>query len=308
MSFAGMTGTLSQKSSQSYSKKVNQSACHLPRIQLLNQPLQRSSYEQREYHHQNKQNMNTLRSILSDIIEVIDILESLKAPKVEKMDRNYYVPKPLSPYTGEYPQCETPAPSEYCDPGPCTPQVSTHYVPLTPDEVLPQQTFRGTGIQLTTLTPDEELPQQSFGGTGVELITLAKAGFAVGNPDQSFPDEMGVTTTPPADEAPVWEKARQAIAQGDPEENAHNAAMFVPEAEPEKKPARKPRAAKAPKPEPVDIGAVRQEVAEVISVMVTEGKKDVIKSILATYGVDRARELPDDMVAGFLNDLRTPLA
>jgi hypothetical protein len=243
--------------------------------------------------------MNTLRSILSDIIEVIDILESLKASKVEKMDRNYYVPKPLNPHTGECPQ-SPPTPAEYCDPGPCTPQVSTHYVPLT---------------------PDEELPQQTFGGTGVELITLAKAGFAVGNPDQSFPDEMGVTTTPPADEAPVWEKARQAIAQGDPEENAHQAAMFTPEPEetpqpaeptpapePEKKPVRKPRTPKAPKPEPVDIGAVRQEVAEVISVMVTEGKKDVIKSILATYGVDRARELPDDKVENFLNDLRTPLA
>jgi len=224
--------------------------------------------------------MKTLRSLLSDIIEVIDILESLKAPKVEKMDRNYYVPKPLTPHTASVKQ----------------------------DEVLPQQTFGGTGIQLTTLTPDEEFPQQSFGGTGVELITLAKAGLLSGNPDQSFPDEMGVTITPPADDAPVWEKARQAIAQGDPEENAHNAAMFVPEAEPEKKPARKPRAAKAPKPEPVDIGAVRQEVAEVISVMVTEGKKDVIKSILATYGVDRARELPDDKVENFLNDLRTPLA
>jgi hypothetical protein len=236
--------------------------------------------------------MKTLRSLLSDIIEVIDTLESLKAPKVEKMDRNYYVPKPLNPYAASVNQ----------------------------DEALPQQTFKGTGIQLTTLTPDEERPQQSFGGTGVELITLAKAGFAVGNPDQSFPDEMGVTIMPPTDDAPVWEKARQAIAQGDPEENAHNAAMFVPELEeapqpaeptpepePEKKP-RKPRAAKAPKPEPVDIGAVRQEVAEVISVMVTEGKKDIIKSILSTYGVDRARELPDDRVESFLNDLRTPLA
>jgi len=69
-----------------------------------------------------------------------------------------------------------------------------------------------------------------------------------------------------------------------------------------------PVAPKAPKPEPVDIGAVRQEVAEVISVMVTEGKKDVIKSILSTYGVDRARELPDDKVENFLNDLKTPLA
>ena len=262
--------------------------------------------------------MNTLRSILSDIIDVIDTLESLKASKVEKMDSNYYVPKPLTPYAGEYPQCETPAPTGFVTPDGCG-GFSTSSVKQ--DEVLPQQSFKRTGIQLTTLTPDEERPQQSFGGTGVELITLAKAGFAVGNPEQSFPDEMGVTTTPPADEAPVWEKARQAIAQGDPEENAHNAALLTPEAEeapqpaeptpepePEKKLARKPRAAKAPKPEPVDIGAVRQEVAEVISVMVTEGKKDVIKSILSTYGVDRARELPDDKVENFLNDLRTPLA
>jgi hypothetical protein len=58
----------------------------------------------------------------------------------------------------------------------------------------------------------------------------------------------------------------------------------------------------------VDIIKVRSEVADVISVMVTEGKKDIIKSILATYGVDRARELPDDKVENFLNDLRTPLA
>jgi hypothetical protein len=212
--------------------------------------------------------MNTLRSLLTDIIEVIDTLESLKSPKVEKMDSNYYVPKPL-----------------------------------TPDEAFPQQTFGGTGIDLITTEFAQKVAEALESANLGEVTAVSEHGIVV-----------------------QTEKEQDS----DPEENAHNAAMFTPEAEneiaaaaaelsafpepaptpapePEKKPVRKPRAPKAPKPEPVDIGAVRQDVAEVISVMVTEGKKDIIKSILATYGVDRARELPDDKVENFLNDLRTPL-
>jgi len=171
-------------------------------------------------------------------------------------------------------------------------------------------------------TPDEEFPQQSFGGTGIELITTE---FAQQVAEALESANLGEVTAVSEDGIVVQTEKVGA----DPEENAHQAAMFTPEAEneiaaaaaelsafpepaptpapePEKK-TRKPRAPKAPKPEPVDIGAVRQDVAEVISVMVTEGKKDIIKSILATYGVDRARELPDDKVENFLNDLRTPL-
>jgi hypothetical protein len=223
--------------------------------------------------------MKTLRSLLSDIIDVLDILESLKAPKVEKMDRNYYVPKPLTPD-------EALAVLEIGN---------TNQSP--PDEM---------GVT-TTHAPAEGGPHlevTEFAKTVAEALEKAQLGEVENVSGDGI--IMHTYKAAPAEDAPVWEKARQAIAQGDPEENAHNAAMFVPEAEPEKKP-RKPRAAKAPKPEPVDIGAVRQEVAEVISVMVTEGKKDVIKSILSTYGVDRARELPDDKVENFLNDLRTPL-
>jgi hypothetical protein len=163
------------------------------------------------------------------------------------------------------------------------------------------------------LTPDEAFPQQTFGGTGIELITTE---FAQKVAEALESANLGEVTA-------VSEQTEKE-QDSDPEENAHQAAMFTPEPEetpqpaeptpeptpepePEKK-TRKPRAPKAPKPEPVDIIKVRSEVADVISVMVTEGKKDIIKSILATYGVDRARELPDDKVENFLNDLRTPLA
>lgn len=166
------------------------------------------------------------------------------------------------------------------------------------------------------LTFDEAFPQQTFGGTGIELITTE---FAQKVAEALESANLGEVIA-------VSEQTEKVGA--DPEENAHNAAMFTPEAEneiaaaaaelsafpepaptpapePEKKPVRKPRAPKAPKPEPVDIIKVRSEVADVISVMVTEGKKDIIKSILATYGVDRARELPDDKVENFLADINT---
>jgi hypothetical protein len=166
------------------------------------------------------------------------------------------------------------------------------------------------------LTFDEAFPQQTFGGTGIELITTE---FAQKVAEALESANLGEVIA-------VSEQTEKVGA--DPEENAHNAAMLTPEAEneiaaaaaelsafpepaptpapePEKKPVRKPRAPKAPKPEPVDIIKVRSEVADVISVMVTEGKKDIIKSILATYGVDRARELPDDKVENFLADINT---
>lgn len=116
-------------------------------------------------------------------------------------------------------------------------------------------------------------------------------------------------------------------AHQDPEENAHQAAMFTPEedyeasdiastpadeslapepaAQPVEKKTRKPRTAKAPKPEPVDIAAVRQLIASAISQLVEAGGKDRIKTLLATYGVDRARELGDDKVENFLADIST---
>jgi hypothetical protein len=140
------------------------------------------------------------------------------------------------------------------------------------------------------LTPDEAFPQQTFGGTGIELITTE---FAQQVAEALESANLGEVTA-------VSEQTEKE-QDSDPEENAHNAAMFTsepeeapPEPEPEKKPARKPRQPKAPPAPKIDIGAVRQEVAEVISVMVTEGKKDIIKSVLATYGVDWARELPDE--------------
>jgi hypothetical protein len=215
--------------------------------------------------------MNTLRSLLSDIIEVIDTLESLKAKP--RQDSNQYVPKPAGYYIGvdgEWTRAEIGSP-------PADAQVNPEYY----------------------------TPQSEFAQKVAKVLESANLGEVTAVSEQTEKEQ-----------------------DSDPEENAHQAAMFTPEAEneiaaaaaelsafpepaptpePEKKPVRKPRTPKAPKPEPVDIGAVRQDVAEVISVMVTEGKKDIIKYILATYGVDRARELPDDKVENFLNDLRTPL-
>jgi len=300
----------------------------------INQPHPAKPYEQREYP-DNKPliNMKTIRALLSDIIEIIDTLEMLKSKP--PVDSNYYVPKPLTPYTGEY-----------CDPGPSTPQVSTYYVP--------------TSMSFTSR--DDEIPQQSFGGTGIDLITLARTGAAVGNPDQSFPDDLGVTMMPPAsaDDAPVWEKARQAVAeaqvnpdytdapaddhtitigfaaQGDPldglaqspiypqvkaeaEEPAHAGtaetlanALGVPIATVEDgsithitAPAktRKPRAPKAPKPDPVDFDAVRVEVAASISSLVEQGKKENIKELLTKFGADRAREISDENIVAFRDEL-----
>lgn len=252
--------------------------------------------------------MKTIRALLSDIIEIIDTLEMLKAPK-PPVDSNYYVPKPLTPYTGEY-----------CDPGPSTPQVSTYYVP--------------TSMSFTSR--DDEIPQQSFGGIGIDLITLARTGAAVGNPDQSFPDDLGVTMMPPAsaDDAPVWEKARQAVAeaqvnpdytdapaddhtitigfaaQGDPLDGLAQSPIYpqveaeAEEAppEPEKK-TRKPRTPKAPKPDPVDFDAVRGEVADSISFLVEQGKKENIKELLTKFGADRAREISDENIVAFRDEL-----
>lgn len=255
--------------------------------------------------------MKTIRALLSDIIEIIDTLEMLKAPKF-------------------------PAPAEYCDPGPCTPQV-------------------GTPVPLSFTSRDDEIPQQSFGGTGIDLITLVRTGAAVGNPDQSFPDDLGVTMTPPADDAPVWEKARQAVAeaqvnpdytdapaddhtitigfaaQGEPEaeEPAHAGtaetlanALGVPIATVEdgsithitapaktrkpRTPAKLPRpegVAKAPKPDPVDFDAVRAEVAASISSLVEQGKKENIRELLTKFGADRAREISDENIAAFRDEL-----
>ena len=167
------------------------------------------------------------------------------------------------------------------------------------------------------LTPDEAFPQQTFGGTGIELVTTE---FAQKVAEALESANLGEVTA-------VSEQTEKE-QDSDPEENAHNAAMFTPEAEneiaaaaaelsafpepaptpapePEKKPVRKPRAPKAPKPEPVDIAAVRQEVATAISHLVESGKKDMIKTLLASYGVDRARELGDDKVENFLADIST---
>ncbi len=244
--------------------------------------------------------MKTIRALLSDIIEIIDTLEMLKAPKF-------------------------PAP-----------------------------------VPMSFTSRDDEIPQQSFGGTGIDLITLARTGAAVGNPDQSFPDDLGVTMMPPADDAPVWEKARQAVAeaqvnpeytdapaddhtitigfaaQGDPldglaqspiypqvkaeaEEPAHAGtaetlanALGVPIATVEDgsithitAPAktRKPRATKAPKPDPVDFDAVRGEVAASISSLVEQGKKENIKELLGKYKADRAREISDENIVAFRDEL-----
>jgi hypothetical protein len=167
------------------------------------------------------------------------------------------------------------------------------------------------------LTPDEAFPQQTFGGTGIELVTTE---FAQKVAEALESANLGEVTA-------VSEQTEKE-QDSDPEENAHYAAMFTPEAEneiaaaaaelsafpepaptpapePEKKPVRKPRAPKAPKPEPVDIAAVRQEVATAISHLVESGKKDMIKTLLASYGVDRARELGDDKVENFLADIST---
>lgn len=230
----------------------------------INQPHPAKPYEQREYP-DNKPliNMKTIRALLSDIIEIIDTLEMLKAPK-------FPVPVPLS-FTSR----------------------------------------------------DDEIPQQSFGGTGIDLITLARTGAAVGNPDQSFPDDLGVTMTPPADDAPVWEKARQAVAEAqvnpdytDAPADDHTITIgFAAQGEPEAPPAktRKPRTpaklprpegvAKAPKPEPVDFDAVRVEVAASISSLVEQGKKENIKELLTKFGADRAREISDENIVAFRDEL-----
>lgn len=216
-------------------------------------------------------NMKTLRSILSDIIEVIDTLESLKAKP--PVDSNQYVPKFM-----------------------------------TPDDV------------------NEQTAQSEFAQKVAEALEKAQLGEVE---DVSGDGIIIHTYTPDT-----------SCAHQDPEENAHNAAMFTPEAEEtpaevhaeqviqdivgereeapseivEKKP-RKPRSSasrgaegrtpKAPKPEPVDIAAVRQLIASAISQLVEAGGKDRIKTLLASYGVDRARELGDDKVENFLVDIST---
>lgn len=85
-----------------------------------------------------------------------------------------------------------------------------------------------------------------------------------------------------------------------------------PEPTPEKKtrkprtPAKLPRpegVAKAPKAEPVDYDAVRGEVASSISTLAEQGKKEAIKGLLAKYEADRAREIPDEKIAAFRDEL-----
>lgn len=101
------------------------------------------------------------------------------------------------------------------------------------------------------------------------------------------------------------------VAQGDPEETPAQAVEPEPApapseiVEPQAAPAktRKPRQPKAPKPEPVDYDAVRGEVASSISTLVEMGKKNAIKGLLAKYEADRAREIPDEKIAAFRDEL-----
>lgn len=74
-----------------------------------------------------------------------------------------------------------------------------------------------------------------------------------------------------------------------------------PEPTPEKK-TRKPRTP-AKLPRPVDYDAVRGEVASSISTLAEQGKKEAIKGLLAKYEADRAREIPDEKIAAFRDEL-----
>ena len=176
-------------------------------------------------------------------------------------------------------------------------------------------------VPLSFTSRDDEIPQQSFGGTGIDLITLARTGAAVGNPDQSFPDDLGVTMMPPADDAPYV--SAHAPAEGGPHLEVTEFAKTVAEAlekaqlgevenvsgdgsithitAPAK--TRKPRTPKAPKPDPVDFDAVRAEVAASISSLVEQGKKENIKELLTKFGADRAREISDENIVAFRDEL-----
>lgn len=149
------------------------------------------------------------------------------------------------------------------------------------------------------------------GGPHLEVTEFAKT-VAEALEKAQLGEVENVSEEASADDAPVWEKARQAVAEaqvnpeGDPEENAHQAAMTTPEAEPEAPPAktRKPRTpAKAPKPDPVDFDAVRVEVAASISSLVEQGKKENIKELLGKYKADRAREISDENIVAFRDEL-----
>lgn len=239
------------------------------------QPLQRSSYEQREYP-DNKPliNMKMLRSLLSDIIEVIDTLESLKSKP--RQDSNQYVPKFMTPDDAN----EQTAQSEFAQ------KVAEALEEAQLGEV---ENVSGDGITIHTYTPDTSCADQDPEENAQQQSHATE-------------EHQAAMFTPEAEETPAEVHAEQVIQD-------------VAEPEPAPTKTRKPRSSasrgaegrtpKAPKPEPVDIAAVRQEIATAISQLVEAGGKDRIKTLLASYGVDRARELGDDKVENFLADIST---
>jgi hypothetical protein len=225
--------------------------------------------------------MKTLRSILSDIIEVIDTIEAFKASR-QPTPRDYYVPKPE-------PESDQPV-----------------------WEKAKQAIDALRNHQVIGYTKEES----AEAAVCLARVMYTDEGWVA--PQAGTEGEVQVNpeyTDAPADDHTI---TIGFVAQGDPEENAHQqshateehqAAMFTPEAEeptpepePEKK-TRKPRTPKAPKPDPVDINAVRGEVATAISSLVEQGKKENIKELLAKFEADRAREIPDDKIVAFRDEL-----